>query len=188
MIYGYARVSTKGQDRYGNGREVQERALKEAGAERVYYDSFTGTSVSRPALDELLGAVKTGDTVVVTKLDRIARSAKGGIEIIDSLSEKGVAVRILNMGVFDNTPAGKLMRTMMLAFAEFERDMIVQRTSEGKAVARQKEGYREGRPGKNVDPEKFLKMKKAGAGSREICKAFDISRASYYNYLKAMRT
>lgn len=184
MIYGYARVSTKGQDRYGNSAEVQMAALTEAGAEKVFYDAFTGTAVSRPALDELLSVVSCGDTVVVTKLDRIARSAKGGIEIIDRLTAAGVTVRILNMGVFDNTPTGKLMRTMMLAFAEFERDMIVQRTSEGKAVARSREGYVEGRPTLKVDFSKIFAEEKKGIPVDTLCERYGISRSSYYRYKK----
>ena len=89
-----------------------------------------------------------GDTLVVTKLDRIARSATQGIELIQSLLDKGVVVHVLNMGVMDNTPTGKLIRNIMLAFSEFERDMIVERTQEGKAIAKQNPEFREGRPKK----------------------------------------
>ena len=184
MIYGYARVSTKGQDRYGNSREVQEQALREAGAEKVFYDSYTGTKKHRPALDELLAVLSEGDSVVVTKLDRIARNTRDGIDIIDTILGKGCAVRILNMGMFDNTPTGKLMRTMMLAFAEFERDMIVQRTAEGKAVARQREDYQEGRPRLKVDFAKIFAEEKRGVSVSEICDTHGISRTSYYRYKK----
>ena len=86
--------------------------------------------------------------MIVTKLDRIARSVTQGIELVNALIEKGVIVHILNMGIMDNTPTGKLIRTIMLAFAEFERDMIVERTQEGKAIAKQKPDYKEGRPKK----------------------------------------
>ena len=99
-----------------------------------------------PQLDKLLKVIQDGDKVVVTKLDRIARSATQGIALIDTMLDKGVTVHILNMGIMDNTPTGKLIRTIMLAFAEFERDMIVERTQEGKAIARQKEDFKEGRP------------------------------------------
>ena len=182
MTYGYARVSTKGQDRYGNSKEVQEQALREAGADKVFYDSFTGTKKHRPALDEMLSILSAGDTVIVTKLDRIARNTRDGIDIIDSIVEKGCAVRILNMGMFDNTPTGKLMRTMMLAFAEFERDMIVQRTQEGKSVARQREGYKEGRPSLKVDFSKIFEEEKGGVPVSELCKTYGISKTSYYRY------
>ena len=148
MIYGYARVSTKGQAKDGNSLEGQETVLKEAGAEIIFSDVFTGTKAHRPELDKLLSQIKDGDKLIVTKLDRVARSATQGIELVNSLLNKGVTVHILNMGIMDNTPTGKLIRTIMLAFAEFERDMIVERTQEGKAIAKQKPDYKEGRPKK----------------------------------------
>lgn len=148
MIYGYARVSTKGQAKDGNSLEVQENALKAAGATEIYADAFTGTKSHRPELDKLLAVMQSGDTVKVTKLDRIARSATQGIELIQSLLDKGITVHVLNMGVMDNSPTGRLVRNVMLSFAEFERDMIVERTAEGKAIARQRSDFREGRPPK----------------------------------------
>ena len=92
--------------------------------------------------------MQSGDTMVVTKLDRRARSATQGIELIQGLLDKGITVHVLNMGLMDNTPTGKLIRNIMLAFAEFERDMIVERTGEGKAIAKQNPEFREGRPKK----------------------------------------
>ena len=148
MIYGYARVSTKGQAKDGNSLEAQETALRNAGATEVYMEAFTGTKKHRPQLDKLLSVLQDGDTLVVTKLDRVARSATQGIELVQSLIDKGVTVNVLNMGVMDNTPAGRLIRTVMLAFAEFERDMIVERTSEGKAIAKKNPDFKEGRPRK----------------------------------------
>ena len=148
MIYGYARVSTKGQAKDGNSLEAQENALRSAGAIEIYSDAFTGTKSHRPELDKLMVVMKSGDTLVVTKLDRIARSATQGIELIQSLLDKGVVVHVLNMGLMDNTPTGKLIRNIMLAFAEFERDMIVERTQEDKAIAKQNPEIREGRPKK----------------------------------------
>jgi DNA invertase Pin-like site-specific DNA recombinase len=148
MIYGYARVSTKGQAKDGNGLDVQKAALEAAGAEEIYEEAFTGTKKDRPVLNKLLNELQQGDTLVVTKLDRIARSASQGAELVKGLLEKGVTVRILNMGILDDTPAGKLVTTVMFAFAEFERDMIVERTQEGKAIARMNPDFREGRPRK----------------------------------------
>lgn len=146
MIYGYARVSTKGQAKDGNSLEAQECILMAAGATIIYSDSFTGTKTYRPEFDKLLAELKQGDTLVVTKLDRFARSATQGMELIQSLLDRGIIVHVLNMGLMDNTPTGKLIRTVMLAFAEFERDMIVERTQEGKSIAKQNPDYREGRP------------------------------------------
>ena len=127
-------------------RDYPEAAVREAGAEEIYADAFTGTKKHRPQLDKLLKVIQNGDKVVVTKLDRIARSATQGIALIDMMLDKGVTVHILNMGIMDNTPTGRLIRTIMLAFAEFERDMIVERTQEGKAIAKQKDDFKEGRP------------------------------------------
>ncbi|MCR5797271.1 MAG: recombinase family protein [Eubacterium sp.] len=145
MIYGYARVSTRGQARDGNSLEAQIKQLKDNGAEKLYIDTYTGTKIDRPEFDKLRSELKTGDILIVTKLDRFARSASQGIELINSLIADGVKVNILNMGQIDDTATGKLIRNIMLCFAEFERDMIVQRTMEGKACARLKPGYREGR-------------------------------------------
>lgn len=146
MIYGYARVSTQMQAKDGNSLEAQERLLRKNGAEEIYADAFTGTKTHRPELARLLDELQAGDTLVVTKLDRIARSASQGIELIQSLLDREITVHVLNMGLLDNTPTGKLIRTIMLAFAEFELDMIVERTQEGKAIARKQPDYREGRP------------------------------------------
>lgn len=146
MIYGYARVSTRGQAKDGNSIEAQKKILQQQGAMEIYADAFTGTKTHRPELDKLMSKMQAGDKLIVTKLDRIARSATQGIELVNTLLDRGVTVHILNMGVMDNTPSGKLIRTIMLAFAEFERDMIVERTQEGKAIARQKDDFREGRP------------------------------------------
>lgn len=148
MIYGYARVSTRGQAKDGNSLEAQENALRSAGATIIYADAFTGTKTHRPELDKLMAIMQSGDTMVVTKLDRIARSATQGIELIQMLLDRGIIVHVLNMGLMDNTPTGKLIRNIMLAFAEFERDMIVERTQEGKVIAKQNPDFREGRPKK----------------------------------------
>lgn len=148
MIYGYARVSTNGQAKDGNSLERQVQLLKEAGAEKIYKDTFTGTKTDRPELKKILGKLRPGDKLIVTKLDRMARSVAQGVELIESLLNQGVTVHVLNMGLMDNTPTGRLIMHIILAIAEFERDMIVERTQEGKAVARTKKGYREGRPKK----------------------------------------
>ena len=148
MIYGYARVSTKGQAKDGNSLEAQEKALRESGANEIYVDAFTGTKTDRPEFDKLMDKIQKGDTLIVTKLDRFARSMTQGSELVSDLVEKGIKVYILNIGVKDNTPSSKLIRNVFFAFAEFERDMIVERTMEGKAIAKQNPDFREGRPKK----------------------------------------
>ena len=151
MRYGYARVSTKGQQREGNSLQDQEQKLRAAGAEEIYSDSFTGTTMDRPQFTALLSRLQSGDELMVTKLDRLARSATKGVECIRGLSEKGVVVNILNMGRIDDTSVGKLVLTIMMAFAEYERDMIVERTQAGKAVARMQPDFHEGRPRKYTE-------------------------------------
>lgn len=148
MIYGYARVSTKGQANDGNSLVRQVELLKENGATKIYSDSFTGTKTDRPEFNKLLNILKEGDTLVVTKLDRFARSMTQGSELVNELINKGIKVNILNIGIMDTTPTSKLIRNIFFSFAEFERDMIVERTQEGKAIAKTKEGFREGRPKK----------------------------------------
>jgi len=148
MVYGYARVSTKGQAKDGNGIEAQMDALSSAGAMEIYKEAFTGTTTNRPEFEKLLEKLKKGDTLIVTKLDRIARSASEGSQLIQGLLDKGISVNVLNMGKMDDTPTGKLICHIMFSFAEFERDMIVERTQEGRSIARKNKEFREGRPKK----------------------------------------
>jgi DNA invertase Pin-like site-specific DNA recombinase len=143
MKYGYARVSTVSQD-----LESQLQSLEKEGCDKVYSEKFTGTKADRPQFQELLSILKEGDTLVVTKLDRFARSTIDGIQTVKELFEKGVKVHVLNMGLVEDTPTGRLIFNIMSSFAEFERDMIVERTQEGKAIAKQREDFREGRPNK----------------------------------------
>ena len=145
MKYGYARVSTKGQATEGNGLEHQEKVLLEAGAEKIYADIFTGKSLERPELEKLLKIISPGDTLLVTKIDRLARSIGKASEMLSNLIDRGIRIEVLNIGVLDNSSVSTLFRNMLLAFAQFERDMIIERTQEGKALARTKPGYREGR-------------------------------------------
>ncbi|KOO46403.1 recombinase family protein [Priestia koreensis] len=143
MIYGYSRVSTASQE-----LEAQVQTLKSVGCEIIYSEKFTGTKADRPQFKELLSKLKEGDTLVVTKLDRFARSTSDAIDTIKDLFKRGVKVHVLNMGLVEDTPTGRLIFNIMSSFAEFERDMIVERTQEGKAIARQRDDFREGRPNK----------------------------------------
>jgi DNA invertase Pin-like site-specific DNA recombinase len=144
MKYGYARVSTHAQD-----LTVQQEELKKEGCEIIYEEKFTGTKTDRPQFNELLLLLQEGDTLVVTKLDRLARNTKEGIEIIEGLFTKGVRVHVLNVGLLENTTMGKFFLQTLLAVAEMERNLIVERTQEGKAIAKQRDDFREGRPRKH---------------------------------------
>lgn len=126
--------------------EAQEEKLREDGAIEIFSDSFTGTKADRPKFNELLAKLKSGDTLIVTKLDRVARSLSQGNDLVNDLIGRGVRVNILNIGIMDSTPANRLVRNIFFSFAEFERDMIIERTAEGKAIARQDLDFREGRP------------------------------------------
>lgn len=182
MIYGYARVSTAKQVD-GNSFEEQTKVIlaRYSGAKMVY-EQESGAEV-RPLFLELLAILKKGDILVVTKLDRFCRSTKEGLEYIDMLMERGVIIHILNMGVIENTPIGRMIVTNLLAFAEFERAMIKERTQAGKAIARTKDGWADGRkPIETPDFEKFLKKQKEGIMSvAECCAELGISRRTWYN-------
>ena len=146
MKFAYARVSTRKQFRDGNGLEEQIAKLENVGFDELVIEEFSGATTKRPQLDALIQRLQTGDTLIVTKLDRFARSAAEGLSLINTLLARGIQVFILNMGLIDNTPIGKLITTILLAIAEFERDMIIERTQAGKEIARSKNGFREGRP------------------------------------------
>ncbi|WP_394870550.1 recombinase family protein [Clostridium butyricum] len=148
-IFGYCRVSSKKQLTEGNGLEVQEKEILEKYSQAIIRrEQFTGTTVERPLFQKLVDELQSGDTLVVTKLDRLARNTVEGIEIVQRLFEKNVSVHVLNVGLLENTSMGKFFLTTLLAVAEMERNTILERTQAGKEVARTKEGYKEGRPKK----------------------------------------
>lgn len=151
MIYGYSRVSTLKQRKDGNSLEEQKQELISAGvpAENIIAEAYTGTKSTRPEFTKLIDNLKDGDTLVVCKIDRFARSVLDGVTIIKELVDRNVTVRVLNMGItVDNKPVNKAMVTMLLMFAELERDLIVERTQGGKAIARGNGKRVDGRPNK----------------------------------------
>lgn len=148
MIYGYARVSTAGQSRDGNSLEDQVAALNAYGCDEIITEVYTGTKMERPRFAALLKRLQEGDTLVVTKLDRFARTTLEGCQTVKELFGRGVKVHILNIGLIENTLTGNLILTVFLAFAEYERGMIVERTQTGKAIAKTRPDYRDGRPRK----------------------------------------
>lgn len=181
-IYGYARVSTISQLE-GNSLEQQEQQLKDNGATEIIKEQFTGTKVNRPLFKELLLRLNPGDTLMVCKLDRFARSTVEGITTVRSLIDKGIKVHILNIGLIEDTPTGKLIFSVMSAFAEFERDMIIQRTQEGKSIAKTKAGFKEGRPRKYTKKQldNALSMLSVNGGDKsykEVSELLGISKST----------
>lgn len=185
--YGYARVSSKGQESKGNSLEDQKNKLREAGCSEIVLEAFTGTKVDRPKFTELLEKLEPGDTLVVTKLDRFARSAGEGSTLVKELIAKGINVHILNMGLIEDTPTGRLIMNVLLSFAEFERDMIVERTSAGKAIAKEREDYTEGRPRRDI-PENFAEYverhKRGEISIKKACEEMGVARAHWYRWVK----
>jgi DNA invertase Pin-like site-specific DNA recombinase len=142
MIYGLARVSTAGQKSDGNGLEAQIAELRSKGCGEIFTEQFSGKTTHRPVLEQAIGRLKQGDTLMVVKLDRLARNTVEGIELIKRLFAKGVAVHVLNVGLLEDTPMGQFFITTLLAVAQLEREMIRERTEAGKAIAKQNTGYR----------------------------------------------
>ena len=145
MIYGYARISTKKQ-LGGNSLEEQKHKLLAAGAEIIVTEQYSGKTTDRPLLTELLQKLESGDTLVATKLDRLARSVEEGTRLMRELVQRNIKVNILNIGIIDTSPIGNFLVNTLLAVAELERSMILERMAAGKEIARTRHGYREGRP------------------------------------------
>ena len=180
MIYGYARVSTAGQSKDGNSLEDQTKALQAYGCQEIITEAFSGKSMERPAFSMLFQKLQEGDTLVVTKLDRFARTAIDGVSAVRELFNRGVRVHILNMGLVENALTGNLILTIMLAFAEYERGMIVERTQTGKAAARQDPNFKDGRP-KKFTPEQIqlaLSLLEQGKTYRQITAMTGISKST----------
>ena len=185
MRYGYARVSTRRQVK-GNSLAEQRKQLMDSGCEEVIEEQYTGTTTERPQLEDLLMRLNAGDTLMVTKLDRLVRSATEGANLIKELTNKGIRVNILNMGEVDERPQGRLMLHILLAFAEFERDMIVERTQGGKAIARTKAGFREGRP-PIAKARKDAAIKMGGSDGKSYKEATEATGISKSTIVRAVR-
>ena len=146
MIYGYIRVSTKVQV-FGTSLEEQQAILEKAGCQKIFQDVYTGAKMDRPGFDAMMDVIGQGDTVMVTKLDRLGRTSIEGYQAVKRMIDAGVTVNIMNMGVIDiSSSTGKAMLQVMLAFAEMERDMIIERCQGGRAYKRKTDpDYRDGR-------------------------------------------
>ncbi|KGJ06753.1 Site-specific DNA recombinase [Paracoccus halophilus] len=185
MLVGYARTSTLDQKA---GLEGQERDLLGAGCERLFIEQVSSVDVAaREELAEALTFIRAGDTLVVTKLDRLARSVAHLLEVLDTLTGKGAALRILNMGVDTSTPTGKLMLTVLGGVAEFEREIMLERQREGIAKAKAAGKYKGRRATARAKAGDIVKLHREGVGGTEIAKRLGIGRASVYRILDEVK-
>lgn len=146
-VYGYARVSTAGQS-----LNEQKETLKNAGADIIMSEKYSGSTTVRPQFEKLVNFIEPNDTLIVTKLDRFARNTREALNLIDSLLKEKIVIKVLNLGTIDNTPMGRMIVRTLLSVAEMERDMIIERTQAGKVFAKQHNpNYKEGRPKRKKD-------------------------------------
>ncbi len=187
--FGYIRVSTKGQLENNSFEQQEKEILERYPDAKIYKEQFTGSSMDRPVFNELLDKLDRNDTLIVTKLDRFCRTTQEGLELIDKLAYRGIRIHILNMGLIEDTPMGKLIVTNLLAFAEFERSMIIERTQQGKAIAKQKPGFKEGRPRKfnRKTIDQALSMLTVNGGDYSYNEVVDIMGISRSTLLRRQR-
>ena len=182
MDIGYARVSTGEQT-----LDLQLDALKKAGCGKVYTETASGAKADRPVLDDVLSYVRKGDTLVVWRLDRLGRSLRHLIETVALLAERGIGFKSLTEQIDTTTPGGKLIFHVFGALAEFERDLIRERTHAGLAAARAR-GRLGGRPRKLTDARQLELARTLYQGGQTdiatICRTLGISRATLYRALK----
>ena len=180
MKIGYARVSTADQN-----TELQLAALKDAGCDEIYSENLSGKNRNRPELKALLKSLRKDDTVVATKIDRLARSVTDLFKISEEIEEKEANLKILEHDFDTSKPTGKLLFSVLGALAEFERHLIVERTSAGLARAKAN-GVKLGRKRKvkAADERKMKKLWEAGESWNELAKTFGVSRQSIYNRIK----
>jgi DNA invertase Pin-like site-specific DNA recombinase len=180
MLIGYARVSTLDQTLV-----LQQDALTAAGCEHIYTDTVSGSVTNRPGLTQALSHLRAGDTLVVWRLDRLGRSLSHLIETVRELHGQGIGFRSLQEQIDTTTSGGKLVFHVFGALAEFERDLIRERTHAGLAAARAR-GRMFGRP-KALSPRKVAQLQTLAKDERttvgEICHTLGISRATYYRYI-----
>lgn len=182
MIIGYARTSTTDQTA---GLEAQERDLVMAGCEKLFVEQVSSVDVvARVKLAEALDFLREGDVLVVTKLDRLARSVAHLLEVLEHLTAKGASLRILAMGIDTATPTGKLMLTVLGGVAEFERSIMLERQREGIAKAKAEGKYKGRKPTARSQADEIKRLRAEGVGATEIAQRLGIGRASVYRVLE----
>ncbi len=181
MKLGYARVSTTEQH-----LDVQLAELKKAGCEKIYKEKITGTHQNRPELIRMIDQLRKGDQVIIWKLDRLARSTRDLLDICDQVGQRGASFRSLSETWADTTtPGGKMILTVFAGIAEFERDLIVERTTSGR-IAAQKRGVKFGRPGK-LQPGQIVAIQALlaqGKSVKDVADAFKTHPSTIYRNLE----
>lgn len=180
VCIGYARTSTTDQKA---GLEAQLRDLKTAGCTKIFREELSSVAAKRPQLDAALEWVREGDILIVTKLDRLARSVADMVAITEALKKKGVALRILAMNLDTSTPTGKLMVNLLGSIAEFERELMLERQREGIAKAKAEGKYVGRQPTARRKAQDVLRLRAEGKSANDIKTALGISRASVFRIL-----
>lgn len=184
MLIGYARVSTDDQN-----LNLQRDALQSAGCSQIYEDHISGAKAARPGLEQALSVARTGDVLVVWRLDRLGRSLKDLIAMVETLAERGIELQSLTEAIATNSSSGQLVFHIFAALAEFERNLIRERTQAGLKAARAR-GRKGGRP-KTLEPAqrqlavKLYDERQYTIG--EICRMMGISKPTLYNYIAEAR-
>ena len=185
MIVGYARTSTTEQQA---GLDAQLRDLKQSGCNKVFEEQVS--SVDRDARTQLADAldfIREGDTLVVTRLDRLARSVHHLLELVDEIDAKGASLRVLDMDINTGTPTGRLMLTLLGGIAEFERSIMLERQREGIAKAKAAGKYKGRKPTAREKADEIIALRGEGKGATEIARTLGIGRASVYRVLEQAR-
>lgn len=183
MLIGYARTSTTEQMA---GLEAQERDLRAAGVDRVYREQ-TGATGPRKALQEALDYLREGDTLIVTKLDRLARSVGDLLTITQAIEAKGGSLRILNLNLDTETATGKLMLNLIGSIAQFERELMLERQREGIAKAKAEGKYKGRKPTAKAKANQVIELDATGLTRQQIASQLNIGIASVYRILASER-
>lgn len=191
MKYGYARVSTTNQDLKDQIETINNKG--HVNTENIFSEKMTGKTTDRPELNRLTELVEAGDEIVFAKLDRLARNVQEGLALINELNAKGVTVNVLNAGVFtgDENPMQDLMKNMLLAFAEFERAQIVERTQSGKAYSKaHNPNFKDGRRPKGTEAQRKLAyaMIQSGKSYTQVANETAFSRSTVQRIVKEFKT
>ena len=178
VLVGYARSSTTDQKA---GLEAQLRDLEQAGCSKVFSEEISSVATKRPVLEDCLDYMREGDTLVVSKIDRLARSTADLLRLVEQLQERGIGLRFLaNPEMNTDSPNGKLMLTVLGAIAQFERELMLERQREGVAKAKAEGKYKGRAPTARAKTKEVLQMRADGKTVKQVTEALGISRASVF--------